>query len=492
MQGLLNLSSQGMLAYSLRKGAITLDEHFIETDSGRDAFRSYLREHRSIPFRLLVDLPDEGFREEAIPPSRGADRRTIIERRLAQSAGATPYAAAVSLGKQHSGRRNEVLMLATLTRPGHLAPWLDVCVDAGTLLQQITSPPFLLGPLLKSLRLHQGRHLLFTLGSGGLRQTYFDAGQLQFSRLTASLSPGEAAAICFDEAYKVRHYLSSGTRPAAEAQFHVLIPNQDIPAFEARRMAGGDVPINIVDLSRLEIEHGVLSSHPNDSTCDVLLLHLMAKGLSPAQFAPVQLLAPYRLWQWRRQLKRFGSAVFGCCLASALAYGLLGWDATEEAQAQEYRNQEAQRRYQALLQTLPSLPVPIDEVRAVSAGMRALQATSRVPEASFRLLSHALDEVPEVELDRIEWRTVTSPEGGKQGAQKRPPRTTTVTTIDAHVPGTASERIDAISAAENLAARLRTMPDTKVEVVPAPSSDGAPPSNVTDDRVSLRLIQGSH
>lgn len=491
MQGLLHLSSQGMRAYSWRKGALTFDGAFAETTSGIESFRTHLNERRSIPFRLLIDLPDEGFRLETIPPARGADRHAIIRRRTAQMENATPYIATVSLGKQNSGRGNETLMLATFTRPAHISPWLDACNDVGALLQQITSPPFLLSQLLKSLGLHQGRHLLFTLGSGGLRQTYFDAGQLQFSRLTATcLSPGDAAVICFNEAHKLRHYLGGGLRPAAEAQFHALLPHQDIPAFEAHRMADSEVLIHVIDLSRVETELCLPPCQPDDFERDARLLHAMAKGESTAQFAPVQILKPYRLWQWRRWLRLFSWAAFGSGLLSATAYGLLAWSATVETQAQELRNQASRLQYQALLQTLPPMPAAASEVRSLSASMRALHAATRFPEATYRQLSYALDQTPEVELDRIEWRLITSADRGQPDQDEhenhRPARralTTAIANIDLHTTG----GTDAVAVEEGLAAKLRSAPKIKVEVIPQSALNGENPTASAQDRFSLRL-----
>lgn len=496
-QGLLLLSAQGMCIYSWHRRQLSFAAEFQETAAGLAGFRSYLTEHRAVPFRLLVDLPDESFRLETIPPARGADRRAIIGRRLAQATGATPYTCVVSLGKQDGGRKNEVLILAALTRPAHLSPWLDLCCDAGALIQQIVTPPFLLSHLTKTLRLQHGRHLLFTLGAGGLRQTCFEEGQLQFSRLVARpQSPGDTAKTYLEEARKVRHYLNGGglLKSSAEATFHALLAPQEIPAFDAHCMAEGEALMHGVDLSQVETHHGISNGHASDSHCDALLLHLMAKGVSTAQFAAEQVLRPYRLWQWRRRLAIAGITLFGSCFTAAAAYAVHAQGFATEALIQERQNQASRQRYQALLQTLPPMPARPAEMHGLNAGIRALQMESSFPEATYPLLSRALDEVPAVELDRIEWRLLTTTDPNRL-RQERPGDHTlphpyqALATLDLRV--TATGEASAISVVETLAAALRRYPDTEVDVMPTPVADTVNQTTTTEERFSLRLVHSS-
>ncbi|HEX5392500.1 MAG TPA: hypothetical protein VFW68_04425 [Rhodocyclaceae bacterium] len=499
LQGLLLLSSQGVRAYSWHKGQLTFEEEFTETASGLTSFQSYLNSHRAVPFRLLADLPDESFRLEAIPPTRGADRHAVIERRLAQMANTSPYTCAVSLGKQHDGRGNERLILAALTRSSHIAPWLDLCCEAGALIQQITSPPFLLSQLTQSLGLHHGRHLLFTLGFGGLRQTHFEDGQLQFSRLVAN-KPADTATTCIEEAHKVRHYLGDGglLKPPAETQFHALLAPQEIPAFEARCLAENNLSMRIANLSQLEADHGISSGHPDNSHCDPLLLHLMAKGLSPAQFAPAPVLSPYRLRQWRHKLTIAAMVSVGSCLIAAVAYGFHALMLSTETEALLVKNQEARQQYQALLQTLPPMPAQAAEIRDLNASLLALQRESYFPEVTYRLLSHALDQVPEIEVDRIEWRLVTTSDhspprqaGNGGNSPVQPSRMVAVATLDLRVAEIGTERMQT-SSVETLAAALRRYPDTEVEVIPVSAPSTTSPSPAPEERFSLRLLHGGH
>ena len=125
------------------------EARFSADDAGIDAFRSFLGRHSGALFYFVADLAGEDFHEDQIPYLRGAERRTVLERRLAQRYRDTRLAAAISLGMVRDERRNERLLLASFTNAQQFTPWLDALAEAGTKLAGVFSVP-MLAPALAS------------------------------------------------------------------------------------------------------------------------------------------------------------------------------------------------------------------------------------------------------------------------------------------------------------------------------------------------------
>src|SRR6185436_20699022 len=76
--------------------------------------------------QVVADLEREDFHEDQIPYLRGAERRAVIERRLAQRYRDARLAAAPSLGYCTTDeRRNERVLLTSFNDTQLLAAWLD-------------------------------------------------------------------------------------------------------------------------------------------------------------------------------------------------------------------------------------------------------------------------------------------------------------------------------------------------------------------------------
>ncbi len=93
-------------------------------EEGVEAFELWLQNVGNGLHTLLADVADEGFYLENVPRVMGPDRRALITRKLAQHFFGSPYSAALSLGREKSGRRDERLLFTAITRPALVEPWL--------------------------------------------------------------------------------------------------------------------------------------------------------------------------------------------------------------------------------------------------------------------------------------------------------------------------------------------------------------------------------
>jgi len=128
-----------------RRSRSTLDSEarFDTDEAGIEAFRAFLSQHRDALLYVVADLAGEDFHEDQIPYLRGAERRTVVERRLAQRYRDTRLSAAIPLGIIKDERRNERLLLASFTNAQQFTPWLDAIAESGT--HRLTRSGFTVG-----------------------------------------------------------------------------------------------------------------------------------------------------------------------------------------------------------------------------------------------------------------------------------------------------------------------------------------------------------
>ena len=81
---LLYLTAQQMVATRWQAGHLDQEGIFAANESGHQQFAAYLAQHPNDVFVLLANVSEEGFQVETIPFLQGADRQTVIKRRLGQ------------------------------------------------------------------------------------------------------------------------------------------------------------------------------------------------------------------------------------------------------------------------------------------------------------------------------------------------------------------------------------------------------------------------
>ncbi|HWU85029.1 MAG TPA: hypothetical protein VN028_06820, partial [Rhodocyclaceae bacterium] len=274
------LTQQHLTAYAGQAGQVRTEATFELDEAGQADFRAWLERHRSALMHLLVDLPDEGFQLETLPHVTGADRKALLARKQNQLFFGTPYAMVRSLGRDKQGRRDEHFLFSALTRPQALEPWLQAMHEAAVAVAGIHTPALLLSRLLNRRMAEAPRLILITLGSGGLRQSYFEHGQLRFSRLKP-LGTGaieEAAVNAYGEAVRIYQYLVGQRLLARDNKVPVLCLAN--PAhFELLRRACVDTEelhFSFADLRELAPGRQ-LAPDSDASSLDPLLAHMLLR-----------------------------------------------------------------------------------------------------------------------------------------------------------------------------------------------------------------------
>lgn len=467
----LYLDSNQLDAYLWRAGSLTLEGRYPANGEGVAAFTAYVAARRGSLFHLVADVADEGFHYEAVPHVAGKDRQALLERKLSQYFYGSPLTCAVSLGREKAGRRDERLLFAALTRPQAVETWLAVLRAAEARVAGIYSLPLATPGVAARLGMRQPRLMMVSAGRGGVRQTFLEKGQLRFSRFTPLPDAGlkELATACAQEAARTYQYLV-GQRllPRGTVLPVLVLANSDHwLIFSDRCRSTDELEVQLVDTGAAAKAAG-LKTAPAGSLSETLFLHAVVANPPPAQFAAPAELRPYRLWQASFALQAAGAAVLVACLAVAGRDWLEVMTLRERLDTLSAAARTDQQRYASLMASLPPLPVPVQELRAVVGGFERIEQQGIGPLPLYRELAAVLDRQPRVELDRIEWSLPGVDGAPSRDADNRPPRYGEGM-IFAHLTGEPSlDQRAQIEAVNAFAAALRRNPDLRVTVIRMP------------------------
>lgn len=157
---------------------------FEPTESGLDKFREYLLQAENIPGMFLVDVIEEDFRNEKIPHVGSKDRASVINRLIDRFYRSShDYCYSEIVGREKSGRKDDVVLLGAMTNPQLIQPWISILDECEVPLSGIWTLPIISKKLLKIIKASTGVVLLISQQvNSNVRQTLFRDGKLVSSR----------------------------------------------------------------------------------------------------------------------------------------------------------------------------------------------------------------------------------------------------------------------------------------------------------------------
>ncbi|HUW38337.1 MAG TPA: hypothetical protein VMV91_13515 [Rhodocyclaceae bacterium] len=417
-QRLLLLATDRLSAYLWRAGRIALEAKFAGDANGREGFARYLEQHRDSTFRLLALQAEDNYQLEAIPRVRGQDRTALLARKLGQHFYGARLNFVLPLGRERGGRGYERLLFAALAGDQQLEPWLQQLAAARIRLAGLYTPPLLAGSIGAETAGAVPLFQLLTLSSAGMHQIVFGNGQPRLSRLTrlSTGSPQEAAAVAAAESAKIYQYLIAQRiiDPGEVLTTVVLIHPRQLAEYRGRCIDTGEIRYIFADLCAAAKKRG-LKTPPQDSCSEAMFLHSMIRRPPRAQFAPAPLRRSYQLWRLSLALTGLSAAIL---IGSVLVAGV---------QLFEYRRLDEEigqlralaasdgQRFAAARQRSPSLPIDDGRQRAVVERLDRLDRQAATLEPMFQRISRALEAVPGVSIERIDWSVNDSAAEGKPG-----------------------------------------------------------------------------
>ena len=417
---LVYFTSHRVTAYRWNRGELHKDAAFGMDKNGVAGFSKYVGGASGSLFYVLADVVEEDFFQENIPYVRGADRRALLARKLAQRYRDASLALPLSLGSEiHAGRREERILYMSFTNAVQFQPWLEVLRSHEARVVGVFSVALVAALTGKRLGFKAGRYLMVSLQQGGLRQSYVENGRIRFSRLgRVDLSDARSIAYdCATESLRIHQYLVNSRvlpREAPPLDVIVLAPSEHKELYEAACVNSARLQFRVHDLGQVAKALGV-KSVPAETLAEGLFLHVLAASPSGEQYADDRLRRFYDLWRVRVGLVAAGAAAFGFCLLVSAARLLDIHQINDQARSDRIQEARASEEYARLQTRFPKTPISGENLKTIVKNYRALLRQSASPARMFVEISEAVSALPQIEIDRIDWEFGA---GVKSGASR--------------------------------------------------------------------------
>lgn len=393
---LLRIDSLGLEAWQMHGHRPECAERFAPHQT-TDFARWVAARPRGSRFRILVDLGEEAHETEVLPRVRGADRRALIARRLAQWFPQPIWARADTLPDKprQRGAATECALFSGLTRPERIAPWIDALQSAHARIE-CTIPASAL--LAACGGLADG--LLVSFSRAGMRVTLIAEGRARLSRLVEDYPSGAATqnAEWLLEIARTARYASTVVGGTAQPLVSIIAPEAALPPlFTSSSAAAHGLELHWLD----PVSFGIAATEGQDLDCTRLLLHWLDKASPRLGW---QTPMPPGLMSGPRRLLVGASAAL--CVAG-MAAAMLNWqNASRLTQARTAleASLSAKRALVARIEaSIPRIPATADLIQA-SVEQFEQAAHLRVPtQALLEHVSHALEDGPSASLDSLAW-----------------------------------------------------------------------------------------
>ncbi|MET3131378.1 hypothetical protein AAKU55_001640 [Oxalobacteraceae bacterium GrIS 1.11] len=397
------LTSDLLCVYQWQQGRLSAGRGFANDAAGLAAFARYLAGRANTPAYLLTDLIEEEFQRLAVPHVGGKAGQQLLRRRLSQLYRDSPYCTAVVQGRDSEGRRDDQVLFCALTNAALLQPWMEALEQGKIALAGMYSTSLLSALLVDKLAITQQHLLLVTQQSGGWRQSYFQHGQLRFSRLTVAIDRDGLPVRVAGETDKTQQFLTS-TRLLERGQvLHavILAPATQVARLQQECRSGPETAFRFITMERACSKVG-LEQVP--ALSDQLFLALLGRRLPPSHYSLGPRALFYQLWRTRIGLYAASAAVLA---GTVLWLGANLWGIVEAARANDRLRVDAQQyelRYAAIMS---SLPPQVDKTRNMKAAVtieRLITQQAPHPLSMMTTLSAALEKVPEINLTQLDWK----------------------------------------------------------------------------------------
>lgn len=417
---ILYLSDNRLSAWLWRGGKLSHVSDFALDPNGYTSFEDYLIQLPGAPIHILVDVIEEDFRNETIPHILGKDRQALMERKLNQFFRGTTYRHASLHGREAAGRRDDKLLLTGLTNEELLKPWVERISQRKLPLAGIYSLPLLSQLLAKKLKLIAPHQLLITRQTSGLRQSYFQEGQIKFSRLTL-LAGNDMISMqetVHRECLRTQQYLNSlRLLPRDQLLDIALCGARHLLQLPAESMSAPLLRYQTRSLEDIFKRLG-LKIPAGELTSELLFLHLLGRFPLPQHYAS-------QGQRWYNQLRLMRAGILGATAATIAASSYVSLmnfnqalDDHNQSDKIAHETQEVLRQFQTLKSTFPPTPAPAEDMKNAVELVEAAERQNVMPDPLLGLVSRALESAPALKLNQIKW--LVSEKAGDEPASTQP------------------------------------------------------------------------
>lgn len=405
-----------VVLYRSAHDRLAVESSFANTEEGAHGFSTMLRGISRSVISILVDIVEEDFHPENVPFVRGADRKSMLARKLAQRYRDTSLSLALSLGYEKTERRDERILFSSFTNTAPFQPWLRVLHEHESTVVGVYSVAMLAPQLARKIGPKKTGLLLVTLQQAGLRQSFVDGGNIRFSRLgpleAADTVDSRGIADAFQrETTRVYQYLTAMRLLAQEdaaVDALLIAPSGQKTQVQSVAPSFPQIRISVVELGEAARAIG-LKAFPAGSGAEVLFLHLLAKNPPAAQYAGPELRQYYRLRRLRAGLITVGAGISLAALAFAAFQLFQVLKMQESVNIDHQQAASVNAAYGRVTAGFPKLPTTTDNLRMTMQKYARLATRSAAADRLIVDVSLVLNASPRIELERLQWEITANP-----------------------------------------------------------------------------------
>ncbi|MGB4812642.1 MAG: hypothetical protein WBP13_09225 [Methylophilaceae bacterium] len=395
-----------LIAGLWRAGQLQGSQIFYNNEAGHLAFAEFLQQHSSTPVYLIVDAVEEDYKLESLPHTAGAAKRELIDRKLNQYYRGLVYRTAHFIRRDTEKRKDDQYLFVALSKDEFVKTWVSITQAAKAPLVGVYLLPMLSQVLVKQLKLMEPHIILCEKLSSGLRQTYLHNGRLRMSRLVPNISDDahQLGQFYSVETEKTRLYLISQRFIAQDTFIDLVLVNVGDSNQAITQSLSQDQTIGFteVDLSqtakKLNLPADLIQQTP-----ELLHMQLLADGNFVDNLAPSSQTKEYQTNKVKQGIKILTAALAVLGLSVA---GLLAKQGVDDKVAYHQALQDTviqQHRYDDAAKNFPVTPIGASDLQIAVELDKTISAFPKSPRRVMQVVSGALEQSPEIQLDRLRW-----------------------------------------------------------------------------------------
>ncbi len=304
MKRIFYISDQQLNVYHWYKNQCIASYSFQSDAHGYHTFEHYLTSIDNLHSRILLDLSDEEFITKTIPHVGFHDRKSILSRLINKHYPRQKhYINSAIIGREHTGRKDDILRICALRKTQTLEPWLELIEKSNTLVSEVLSLPVLspsLTPKLTSVS--TGILLISQQNRYQLRLTFIKSNQVIHSRIhriqprdksISELLPYEAEQTCF---YLLHQKIISKDEVIP---IHILCSDEDIDKFQYTFQTTEHISYHFHSINTLSkqlnffLEQRNKQHHSHHLYADFIFSHICDSAPSYSRYLPFNLFKHY-------------------------------------------------------------------------------------------------------------------------------------------------------------------------------------------------------
>lgn len=431
----------GILTY--QQGDEVLRRMFAPTASYQDTagFLECLAQDPKAPIYLLVDMMDQSYIQQSLPPVSSFSIDKLIKRRMERDFAAEDLKGALLIGREAQGRRDWKYLFVTLSHSPQLSGWVDMAlelpnpfgglyllpVEAGIFMQQLHEA--VTGEKtqvkLKKGEIEPNRWLVLVAHNkvGGFRQIVLRNNKLIFARLAQPIgdSQPEVIAGSIEQEISVTiEYLKRLGYSDDQAMHLYVIAGQAIKqSIEPRNLQTGTLHL----LTPHEVAEAIQytkATEPTDNFADVILSVAFAKARKHLLRLDTPLSARVAKLYQTILAVRMGAALAGAAACISLVYLIIQIPLTKGKIADlEIESRKANQQLTEIMDLEKGLPDDLEKITDLVSIHKSLNNLGVTPLQTFASLQTIMSSANML-LKEVKWESDLHFAAPVQGTAEQP------------------------------------------------------------------------